>query len=76
MRNDQAQPYALRLSGTRIEQRSLSLGPRGQTPAGEAVEVLQGLADGDQVLVGSVGTVPDGTDVRVGTPTAAASAPR
>jgi RND family efflux transporter MFP subunit len=77
VRNDQAQPYALRLDGTRIEQRWLRLGTRGRSAAGEAVEVLQGLVEGDQVLLGSVGMVRDGTAVRVTPhPVAAASAAR
>lgn len=73
VRNDLAQPYALKLQGDRVGQQLLSLGSRGQTGAGEAVEVLQGLAEGDRVLAGSVGTVRDGTAVRV--TGAAASAP-
>jgi len=76
VRNDQAQPYALRLEGTRVAQRSLELGPRGLDGADEAVEVLRGLDEGDRVLAGSLGAVRDGAVVRVATPPAAASAAR
>ena len=77
VRTDGAQPYALRLDGPRVGQRPLGLGARGQTEAGESIEVLQGLAEGDQVLLGSVGTVRDGTAVRVtSAPAGAASAAR
>lgn len=70
VRNDQAQPYALRVDGTRVAQRTLQLGKRG-TAADAAgndvivVEVLQGLSAGDRVLAGSLGTVRDGSAVRV-----------
>ncbi len=75
VRNDQAQPYALLLAGTQVARRSLSLGQRGQAGGVEAVEVLQGLAEGDRVLAGSLGAMRDGTAVRLsGTP--AARAPR
>jgi hypothetical protein len=68
VRTDQAQPYALRLEGTQVAQRTLSLGLRGQSGTEEAVEVLQGLAEGDRVLAGSLGAVRDGAAVRVGEP--------
>ena len=65
VRTDQAQPYALRLDGTQVAQRTLSLGQRGQSGADEVVEVLQGLAEGDRVLAGSLGAVRDGATVRI-----------
>jgi RND family efflux transporter MFP subunit len=65
VRTDQAQPYVLRLEGTQVEQRPLSLGLRGHAGADEAVEVLQGLVDGDRVLAGSLGAVRDGASVRI-----------
>ncbi|MBX3643136.1 MAG: efflux RND transporter periplasmic adaptor subunit [Rubrivivax sp.] len=74
VRNDQAQPYALRLEGTRVTQRPLELGARGQADAGEAIEVLRGLDEGDRVLAGSLGAVRDGATVRVAAPLSAASA--
>jgi membrane fusion protein, multidrug efflux system len=79
VRTDQAQPYALRLDGAQVALRTLSLGQRGRAGGEEAVEVLQGLADGDRVLVGSLGAVRDGATVRLGDlePVAApADAPR
>ena len=75
VRNDQAQPYALLLAGTQVAQRSLSLGQRGQAGGVESVEVLQGLAEGDRVLAGSLGAMRDGTSVRLSDPHPA-SAPR
>lgn len=65
VRTDQAEPYALKLDGKQVAQRPLSLGQRGQAGRDEAVEVLQGLAEGDQVLVGSLGAVRDGATVRI-----------
>jgi RND family efflux transporter MFP subunit len=70
LRSDQAQPYALLLDGTQVVQRTLSLGQRGQAGADEAVEVLQGLADGDRVLAASLGAVRDGAKARVVEPAA------
>ena len=70
--SDQAQPYALLFDGTQVVQRRLSLGQRGQSGTDEAVEVLQGLAEGDRVLAGSLGAVRDGAAARL---TDAAKAP-
>ena len=79
VRNDQAQPYALRLDGAQVAQRTLTLGARGQVGNEDAVEVLQGLVDGDRVLAGSLGAVRDGAQVRITDtrqPASAASAAR
>ena len=65
VRNDQAQPYALRVQGERVLQRTLQLGERGRAGGAEVVEVLDGLAAGDQVLAGNLGAVRDGARVRV-----------
>lgn len=65
LRSDQAEPYVLKLDGTRVVQRVLGTGMRGQSGSVEAVEVLRGLSDGDRVLAGSVGSVRDGTAVRL-----------
>ena len=65
VRNDQAQPYALLLAGTQVAQRTLGLGQRGQSGGVETVEVLQGLAEGDRVLAGSLGAMRDGASVRL-----------
>jgi RND family efflux transporter MFP subunit len=74
VRTDQAQPYALKLQGTQVLQRMLSLGMRGQSGSEEAVEVLQGLAEGDRVLAGSLGAVREGATVRVAERDAASAA--
>jgi membrane fusion protein, multidrug efflux system len=65
VRHDQAQPYVLRLDGSTLAQRPLRLGLRGQSGGVEAVEVLDGLAEGDRVLAGHLGAVRDGAAVRV-----------
>jgi membrane fusion protein, multidrug efflux system len=77
VRSDQAQPYVLKLDGDQVVQRTLRTGARGRVAQDEVVEVLQGLADGDRVLAGSLGPVRDGTSVRLGgakPPAGAASA--
>ena len=72
LRNDQAQPYALRLQDAQVQQRVLQLGQRGQSGGEEVVEVLQGLDDGDRVLAGHLGAVRDGAAVRTATAASAA----
>lgn len=79
LRNDQAQPYALRVQGDRVQQRTLRLGERGRAAGVEVVEVLDGLVEGDQVLSANLGAVRDAARVRVApapgaAPPAAASA--
>lgn len=71
---DQALPYALKVEADRVSQRTLQLGTRGQAGGGDAVEVLQGLAEGDRVLAGSVGSVRDGAAVRLAAAVARAAA--
>jgi RND family efflux transporter MFP subunit len=77
LRNDQSQPYVLRIEGTRIAQRQAKLGARGLAGSVEAVEVLDGLAEGDRVLGPTAGAVRDGAAVRLAetviTPAPAAS---
>jgi len=78
VRNDQAQPYAIRLRDGRAERRVLVLGAQGRpaqaAPGGGAwVEVRSGLDAGDQVLAASAGLVADG--VRLKLPPATAGAP-
>ncbi len=74
LRTDQAKPYVLRIEGSQVKPRVLELGVRGLVGATEVVEVRQGLAAGDRLLAGSVGAVPDGTAVRMGTAAGAAMA--
>jgi membrane fusion protein (multidrug efflux system) len=77
VRNDQAQPYAIRLRDGRAERRVLTLGATGR-PAqgvpggGDWVEVRNGLDAGDRVLAASAGLVADGVRLK---PTATAPAP-
>lgn len=70
VRLDQPQPYALKLvNNSRLAQTPLRLGTPGQAGGAEVVEVvevLEGLAEGDRVLAGSLGSVRTGTLVRVG----------
>jgi RND family efflux transporter MFP subunit len=78
VRNDQAQPYAIRLRDGRAERRVLVLGAQGRpaqaAPGGGVwVEVRSGLDAGDQVLAASAGLVADG--VRLKLPPATAGAP-
>ncbi len=78
VRVDQARPYVLVVEGKKAVQRAVTLGTRGDatfgTTAEAAIEIASGLAAGDAVLRGSVGTVRDGTSVHVATPASAASA--
>jgi hypothetical protein len=66
LRTDQAKPYALRIDGNLAQTRVLELGARGLAGTTEVVEVRQGLAAGDRVLAGGVGSLRDGTAVRIG----------
>ena len=65
VRTDQAQPYAIRINNGRAELRTLTLGSRGESDGVAVVEVLQGLAEGDQVLAASAGLVPDGVRLKL-----------
>jgi membrane fusion protein (multidrug efflux system) len=74
VRTDQAQPYVVRITNDRAEQRVLTLGARGQ-----AVQHLDhlhatGLAAGDRVLAASAGLVSGGVRLRIaaGLPASAA----
>jgi hypothetical protein len=73
LRTDHSQPYALRLEADRVRVQPVELGTRGWVGATEMVEVLKGLSANDQVLVGSVGVLRDGTPVRRGLDAAAAT---
>ena len=72
VRVDQAQPYVLQVLGDKALQKPVQLGLRGEVAGQPWVEIVSGLADGAQLLTGSVGVVRDGTPVRLG---AAAAAP-
>ena len=69
VRIDRARPYVLVVAGDKAQQREVTLGARGEARIGDAVEsaveVTAGLAAGDRVLRGGVGTLRDGTPVRL-----------
>lgn len=78
MRFDQALPHVLALQDGRVVQRSVRLGVRGEVMLGgvaeSAVEVLEGLADGEPVLRGTVGAVKPGVAARLAGGAASAAA--
>lgn len=82
VRNDQAQPYAIRLRDSRAERRVLALGAQGRpvqaaASGGDWVEVRSGLDAGDRVLAASAGLVAEGVRLKLppATPAAAQPAP-
>lgn len=76
VRSDQAQPYAVRVAAGRTERRNLQLGSTGRVNGQAVVEVLGGLAEGDQVLAAAAGLVAGGVPVRVVGGAASAAAAR
>lgn len=74
VRTDQARPYAIRITRGRTEQVPLTLGARGRSAGVAVVELVQGLAEGDQVLGASAGLVDAGVPVRLASAAAAAPA--
>lgn len=72
VRVDQAQPYVLALVQGRVVQRTVATGAQGvaafdgAAPVA-AVEIMQGVAEGDTVLRGVVGAVRTGTPARLTT---------
>ncbi|HET6230351.1 MAG TPA: efflux RND transporter periplasmic adaptor subunit [Longimicrobiaceae bacterium] len=62
-------PTVSRVRGGKVEQVRVTLGVRDEQ--GERVEVTQGLAAGDTILVGAALGITPNTPVRVGTPAAA-----
>jgi len=74
LRQDQPQPYVLLLQDGQARARTVQLGRSGRSPQGDPlVELLSGVAAGDQVLRERVGTVRDGTPVRLVAPAASAA---
>jgi membrane fusion protein, multidrug efflux system len=74
LRQDQPQPYVLLLKDGLARARTVQLGLAGRSPQGEPlVELLSGVAAGDQVLRARVGTVRDGTPVRLAVAASTAS---
>jgi membrane fusion protein, multidrug efflux system len=66
VRLDQAHEYVLAVVDGSVVQRAVRTGAHGASGGVDVVEVLAGLADGTQVLAGTVGTVREGTPVRIG----------
>ena len=64
VRTDKPAPYVQKLVGSQIIHQAVTLGLRGQVGASLWVAV-QGLAAGDQILVGSLGQLREGTNVRL-----------
>jgi RND family efflux transporter MFP subunit len=74
VRLDQANEYVLAVVNGSVSQRAVRTGARGVSGGVDVVEVLEGLADGTQVLAGTVGAVREGTPVRIGSAVQPASA--
>jgi membrane fusion protein, multidrug efflux system len=64
VRTDGAKPHVLLLQGEQVRVREVSLGLRGEVNGQAWVEVATGLAPGERILAGSVGSIRDGTAVR------------
>ena len=78
LRIDQARPYVLVAAGGKAVQRTVEPGTRGWASFGggapePAIAIVSGVAAGDVVLRGSVGTLRDGTPLQL--PAAAAAPP-
>lgn len=81
VRIEQARPYVFVVANGKVAQREVTLGARGDAAFDgvreQAVEVTAGLAPGDMLLRGRVGSLRDGTRVRLAPPVAATtSSPR
>jgi RND family efflux transporter MFP subunit len=65
VRLDRALPYVLALEGGKVSARNVRTGLRSRGTDGERVEIVEGLADGAQVLAGSISAVAEGTAWRL-----------
>lgn len=69
VRSDQSKPFVLVADGGRAAQRVVTLGTRGEVDFGAgreaAVELLSGVAEGEIVLRGAVGSLPAGTALQM-----------
>ena len=78
VRIEQARPYVLLVADGKTQRREVTLGRRGDAVFGtateSAVEVTAGLGAGDTILRSSVGSLNDGTAVRLAGPAASAAA--
>ena len=73
VRTDKPLPYVQVVEGDRIAHRTVQTGVRGEVD-GELWVAVQGVADGARVLRGAAGVVREGTQVKLATPVAPASA--
>ena len=73
VRTDKPLPYVQVVEGDRIAHRTVQTGVRGEID-GELWVAVQGVADGVRVLRGAAGVVREGTQVKLATPVAPASA--
>ena len=73
VRTDKPLPYVQVVEGDRIAHRTVQTGVRGEID-GELWVAVQGVADGARVLRGAAGVVREGTQVKLATPVAPASA--
>ena len=73
VRTDKPLPYVQVVEGDRIAHRTVQTGVRGEVD-GELWVAMQGVADGVRVLRGAAGVVREGTQVKLATPVAPASA--
>ena len=73
VRTDKPLPYVQVVEGDRIAHRTVQTGVRGEVD-GELWVAVQGVADGARLLRGAAGVVREGTQVKLATPVAPASA--
>lgn len=72
VRSDKPQPYVQVIDQQRVRHQSVELGERGEAD-GQSLVAITGLHENTHLLAGSVGTVRDGTAVKVVGPQSAAS---
>ena len=65
VRLDRALPYVFALEGGKLNARNVRTGLRSRSTDGERVEIVEGLAEGAQVLAGSIATVAEGAAWRM-----------
>lgn len=70
VRLDEAQPYVLLLQGERLVRRPVQVEGSAEAEGVPVRLIRSGVAEGDPVLVGTIGGVRDGTAVRVVAPVA------
>lgn len=72
VRSDKPQPYVQLIEQQRVRHQSVELGERGEAD-GQSLIAITGVGENARLLSGSVGTVRDGTAVKVVVPQVAAS---